>query len=139
MIAKRYAVYILAARGNRLLFRAEIDFRTYGTSPEQLALQITNLLVENGIQLAEVTDLVCAGGDLGTLPDGTYVLTEKVRNESWKRLPNSSLNRGALVAWELLKLLKIQKESRRHQRVLVQSSFLLHPWRSRHGFRLQGR
>ena len=109
MIAKRYAVYILAARGNRLLVRAEIDFRTYGTSPEQLALQITNLLVENGIKLAEVTDLVCAGGDLGTLPDGTYVLTEKVRNESWKRLPNISLNRGALVAWELLKLLKNQR------------------------------
>lgn len=109
IIAKRYALYILAARGNRLLFRAEIDFRTHGTSPEQLALQVMNLLVENAIQLAEVTDLVCAGGDLGTLPDGTYVLTEKVRNESWKRLPNSSLNRGALVAWELLKLLRNQK------------------------------
>ena len=109
IIAKRYAVYVLAARGNRLLLRAEIDLRTYGTSPEQLALQITNLLVENGIKLTEVTDLVCAGGDLGTLPDGTYVLTEKIRNESWKRLPNSSLNRGALVAWELRKLLKNQK------------------------------
>ena len=109
MIAKRYAVYVMAARGNRLLFRAEIDFRTHGTSPEQLALQITKLLVENSVKLGEVTDLVCAGGDLGTLPDGTYVLTEKVRNESWKRLPNSSLNRGALVAWELLKVLKSQR------------------------------
>ncbi len=109
MVAKRYAVYVLIARGNRLLLRAEIDFRTYGTSPEQLALQITNLLVENGIKLAEVTDLVCAGGDLGTIPDGIYELSEKVRNESWKRLPSSSLNRGPLVAWELQKILKNQK------------------------------
>jgi len=109
MIAKRYAIYVLVARGNRLLLRAEIDFRTYGTSPEQLALQTTNLLVENGIKLAEVTDLVCAGGDLGTIPDGTYELTEKVRNESWKRLSSSSLNRGPIVAWDLLKLLKNQK------------------------------
>jgi phosphate butyryltransferase len=110
LIAKRYAVYVLAVRGFKVLFRSEIDFRTFGTSPEELALQITNLLLKNGIRLSEVTDVVCGGGDLGTVPDGIYVLTEKVRDESWKRMHNSSLNRGALVAWELRNLLKRQGE-----------------------------
>ena len=108
LIAKRYAVYVLAARGFTVLFRAEIDFNSFGTSPEELALQIINILLKNGIRLASVTDLVCGGGDLGTLPDGIYVLTEKVRDESWKRLHNSSLNRGPLVAWELRKILRLQ-------------------------------
>jgi phosphate butyryltransferase len=110
LIAKRYAVYVLAVHGFQVLFRSEIDFRTFGTSPEGLALQITNLLLKNGIKLSEVTDVVCGGGDLGTVPDGIYVLTEKVRDESWKRLHNSSLNRGALVAWELRGLLRLQGE-----------------------------
>jgi phosphotransacetylase len=110
LIAKRYAVYVLAVHGFQVLFRSEIDFRTFGTSPEGLALQITNLLLKNGIKLSEVTDVVCGGGDLGTVPDGIYVLTEKVRDESWKRLHNSSLNRGALVAWELRNLLRLQGE-----------------------------
>ncbi len=110
LIAKRYAVYVLAVQGFRVLFRSEIDFRTFGTSPEGLALQITNLLQKTEIKLSEVTDVVCGGGDLGTVPDGIYVLTEKVRDESWKRLHNSSLNRGALVAWELRNLLKRQGE-----------------------------
>jgi phosphotransacetylase len=110
LIAKRYAVYVLAVRGFKVLFRSEIDFRTFGTSPEELALQITNQLLKNGVKLSEVTDVVCGGGDLGTVPDGIYVLTEKVRDESWKRLHNSSLNRGALVAWELRNLLRLQGE-----------------------------
>jgi hypothetical protein len=110
IIAKRYAVYVLATRGLRVLFRAELPFKAYGTSPETLALQITNLLLKNHARLSEVTDIVCGGGDLGTLPDGIYVLTEKVKDESWKRLHNSSLNRGALVAWELKELLRTQSE-----------------------------
>lgn len=113
VIAKRYAVYVLAVRGLDVLFRTEIDFNTFGTSPEPLALQITNILVRAGIRMADVTDVVCGGGDLGTLPDGIYVLTEKVRDESWKRLHNTSLNRGALVAWELRELLKRQGVSPR--------------------------
>jgi phosphotransacetylase len=108
VISKRYATYVLATKGLRVLFRSEIDFRTFGTSPEALALQITNILLRNGIKLSDVTDVVCGGGDLGTLPDGIYVLTDKVRDESWKRLHNSSLNRGALVALELRNLLRPQ-------------------------------
>jgi len=113
LIAKRYAVYVLATQGLRVLFRSEIEFRTFGTSPEALALQITNLLLKHGIKLSDVTDVVCGGGDLGTVPDGIYVLTEKVRDESWKRLHNSSLNRGALVAWELKELLRRQRDHAR--------------------------
>lgn len=109
IIAKRYAVYVLAVKGFNVIFRSEIDFRTYGFSPEGLALQIMNLLIKNGVKLADVTDVVCGGGDLGPLPDGIFVLTEKVRDESWKRLHNSSLNRGALVACELVQLLRSQK------------------------------
>ncbi len=110
IMAKRYAVYVLAVQGIKVLFRAEIPFRTFGTSPEGLALQITNLLIQNDIKLSRVTDVVCAGGDLGTLPDGIYVLTERIRDESWKRLHNSSLNRGPLVAWELREILRKQSE-----------------------------
>lgn len=109
VIAKRYAVYVLAVKGFLVLFRSEIDFRTYGVSPEGLALQIMNILIKSGVKLAEVTDVVCGGGDLGPLPDGIFVLTEKVRDESWKRLHNSSLNRGALIAWELAQLLRSQR------------------------------
>jgi phosphate butyryltransferase len=108
LIAKRYAVYVLATQGFNVVFRSEIEFRTFGTSPEALALQVTNLLLKHGIKLSEVTDVVCGGGDLGTVPDGIYVLTQRVRDESWKRLHNSSLNRGALVAWELKELLRRQ-------------------------------
>ena len=113
VIAKRYGVYVLATHGLKVLFNTEIEFRTYGKSPEELALQITNTLLKNGIKLGEVTDLVCGGGDLGTLPDGIYALTEKVRDESLKRLQNSSLNRGALIAWELKKLLELQQAQSR--------------------------
>lgn len=113
IIAKRYAVYVLCTTGFKVIFKSEIDFRTYGTSPESLAFQITNILLKNGIKLSEVTDVVCGGGDLGALPDGIYVLTEKVRDESWKRLHNSSLNRGALVAWELRNLLRSQSDQDR--------------------------
>lgn len=108
LLAKRYAVYILATRGFTVLFRSEIAFRSFGTSPEELALQVINLLIKHEIKLSEVTDLVCGGGDMGTLPDGIYVLSDKVREESWKRLQNSSLNRGPLVTWELRKLLRAQ-------------------------------
>lgn len=113
LISKRYAVYVLATRGFRVLFRSEIEFRTFGTSPEALALQITNQLLKHGIKLSDVTDVVCGGGDLGTVPDGIYVLTEQVRDESWKRLHNSSLNRGALVGWELKELLRRQGDQER--------------------------
>lgn len=109
IIAKRYGVYILVTRGFEALSRTEIDFRTYGTSPEGLALQIMNILIKEGIKLADVTDVVCGGGDLGPLTDGIYVLTDRVRDESWKRLHNSSLNRGALIAWELVQFLKSQR------------------------------
>ncbi len=110
IISKRYAVYVLAVRGLEVLFRAEIDFITYGTSPEGLALQIASIMLKNGIKLVDVTDVVCGGGDIGTVPDGIYVLTEKVRDESWKRLHNSSLNRGALVGWELADMLRKQRD-----------------------------
>ena len=109
IIAKRYAVYVLAVQGFSVLFRSEIDFRTYGVSPEGLALQVINILIKYGVKLSDVTDIVCSGGDLGPLPDGIFVLTEKVRDESWKRLHNSSLNRGALIACELVQLLRSQK------------------------------
>ena len=109
VISKRYAAYVLAVRGLEVLFRVEIDFATHGSSPEALALQIVNVMLKNGIKLTEVSDVVCGGGDIGTLPDGIYVLTEKVRDESWKRLHNSSLNRGALIAWELAEILRRQK------------------------------
>ncbi len=109
IISKRYAAYVLAVRGLDVLFRAEIEFAAHGTSPEVLALQIVNIMLKNGIRLVEVSDIVCGGGDLGTLPDGIYVLTEKVREESWKRLHNTSLNRGALIAWELSELLRKQR------------------------------
>jgi phosphate butyryltransferase len=108
IIAKRYSVYVLASKGFGILFRSEIDFRTHGKSPESLALQIANIFLKNGIPLNEITDIVCAGGDLGNLPDGIYVLNEAMRKESWKRLANSSLNRGALVACELRDLLAKQ-------------------------------
>lgn len=113
LIAKRYAVYVLATQGFNVLFRSEIEFRTFGTSPEALALQITNLLLKHSIKLSAVTDVVCGGGDLGAVPDGIYVLTERVRDESWKRLHNSSLNRGALIAWELKELLRRQGDQAR--------------------------
>ncbi|MDQ7784879.1 MAG: phosphate acyltransferase [Desulfomonilaceae bacterium] len=112
LISKRYALYLLATRGMRVICRAEIDYRTHGTSPEALALQVTSLLLKQGIRLADISDLVCSGGDLGTLPDGIYVLTKKVRDESWRRLHNSSLNRAALVVWELREMLKQQAEGK---------------------------
>jgi phosphotransacetylase len=108
IIAKRYGVYVLVTRGFTVLFRNEIDFRTHGNSPQDLALIITGLLLRNGVRLSDVTEVVCAGGDLGPLPDGIYVLTEKIRDESLKNLQNSSLNRSALVAWELVQLLRKQ-------------------------------
>lgn len=124
LISKRYAAYVLATRGCKVIFRSEIEFRTFGTSPEELALQITNLLLKNGVKLSEVTEVVCGGGDLGTIPDGIYVLTEKVRDESWKRLHNTSLNRGALIAWELRDLLRQQGDPERiHTSVASPLSF----------------
>lgn len=111
LISKRYALHVLATKGFTILFRAEIDFSSFGTSPDELALQIIKLLIRNGAKITEVKDVVCGGGDLGPIPDGIYVLTERVKEESRKRLPNSSLNRGALVAWELVKLLRAQNES----------------------------
>lgn len=113
LIAKRYAVFVLATRGIHVLFRSEIEFRDHGKQPETLALQIANLLLKHGVNLADVSDVVCAGGDLGTLPDGLYVLNETVREESLKRLRNSSLNRGALVAYELKEILRSQGDGRR--------------------------
>ncbi len=112
IVAKRYGVFVLATRGMKILFRTEIQFRTAGKSPTEIALQITKGLVKSGVRLSDVTDIVCAGGDLGNVSDGIYVLNAKVRDESWKRLGNSSLNRGALVAWELRELLKAQNEGR---------------------------
>ncbi|MFH0825742.1 MAG: phosphate acyltransferase [Pseudomonadota bacterium] len=110
IIAKRYAVYVLAVQGLKVLFRAEIDFRTYGNSPEPLALRILNLFLKHGVKLSEVKDIVCAGGDLETLPDGIYVLDEPLMDLSKKRLNNSSINLGALVSWELRELLNRQGE-----------------------------
>ncbi len=110
IISKRYAVYVLVAQGLQIVFRGEIEYRTVGKSPERLALELVNLLVKNGISLQRVTDLVCGGGDLGTLPDGIYVLNERVRAESLKRLSNSSLNIGALVTCELQRLLMAQTD-----------------------------
>ncbi len=108
IITKRYAAYVLITRGLQVLFRGQIEYRTFSKSADALALQITSILLKQGIRLADVTDIVCAGGDLGTLPDGTYILNEQVRDESFRRLRNSSLNRGALVAWELRDILKQQ-------------------------------
>ncbi|MFH1114374.1 MAG: phosphate acyltransferase [Pseudomonadota bacterium] len=108
LISKRYAIHLLAVRGTQVILRAEIDFKTHGTSPESLALQVTTLLLKQGVRLADISDLVCSGGDLGTLPDGIYVLSKKVRDESWRRLHNSGLNRAALVVWELREMLKQQ-------------------------------
>jgi phosphate butyryltransferase len=108
LIAKRYAVHLLATKGFVIRLRAEIDFNTFGNSPEELALQIINILIRNGIKIADVGDLVCGGGDLGPVPDGIYVLNESVRDGSRKRLQNSSLNRGPLVTWELMRLLRAQ-------------------------------
>ncbi len=108
MIAKRRAVFVLATRGLKILFREEIDFHTYGPSPDNLALQIVNRLVKHGVKLSEVTDLVCAGGDVGALPDGIYALDEQLRAESARRLAKSSLNRGALVTCELRRILREQ-------------------------------
>lgn len=108
LIAKRHRLSVLATRGMHVLCRMDIDFQSYGMSPEALALQVTNVLLKQGVRLADVSDLVCCGGDLGTLPDGIYVLTKKVRDESWRRLHNSSLNRAALVLWELRDMLRQQ-------------------------------
>lgn len=112
LISKRYALYVLATRGTKIICRAEVDFGTYGTSPEALALQVTSLLLKEGVRLADISDLVCSGGDLGTLPDGIYILTKKVRDESWRRLHNISLNRAALVVWELKEMLQQQSGGR---------------------------
>lgn len=108
LITKRHAVYVLASRGLEILFRSEISFSTHGTSPDNLALQVVNLLVRHGVRLADVTEIVTAGGDLGALPGGIYVLDERIRAESQKRLSKSSLNRGALVGCSLKNLLKEQ-------------------------------
>ncbi|MBM3298820.1 MAG: hypothetical protein FJY85_02555, partial [Deltaproteobacteria bacterium] len=113
LITKRHALYVLATHGIQVLFRWMIDYKTQGNSPQALALQVANLLLKHGVRLAEVTDLVCGGGDIGTLPDGIYVLTEPVLQESWKRLQNSALNRGALVTWELRELLKQQTDRKK--------------------------
>jgi len=113
VIAKRYAVFVLATRGLEVLFRREIEFQTFGKSPRNLAVQIADTLLERGIRPADVTDIVCAGGDLGTLTDGIYILNEKIRDGSRRRLGGSSLNRGALVAWELKEVLKNQGDPAR--------------------------
>lgn len=112
LITKRHALYLLVTRGIQVVARAEIEYQAHGKAPEALALEVTNVLLRWGVKLSEVTDIVCGGGDLGTLPDGIYVLTQKIRDESLKRLANSSLNRGALVAWELRELLKMQNDGR---------------------------
>jgi phosphate butyryltransferase len=108
LIAKRYALYVLACKGLRFLFRREVSFQSAGKSPANLALEITNILLRQGIPLSDVTEIVCGGGDLGALPGGMYVLDGKVLEESRKRLGNSSLNRGALVGFELKEVLKKQ-------------------------------
>ena len=113
IITKRYAAYLLGVQGLKVLFRGEFPFSTFGKASENLALQITGILLKHGVRLADVTDIVCAGGDLGTLPDGIYVLNEQVKDESLKRLRNSSLNRGALLAWELREILKRQGDQER--------------------------
>ncbi|MEW6347572.1 MAG: phosphate acyltransferase [Thermodesulfobacteriota bacterium] len=112
IITKRYALFFLITRGLRVVQRGELDFRTHGTSPTELALELTKVLLKAGIRLSEVSDIVAAGGDVGAVPDGIYVLTEKLRDESLKRLNHVSLNRGALVAWELRELLMTQGDRR---------------------------
>ncbi|MEW6137987.1 MAG: phosphate acyltransferase [Thermodesulfobacteriota bacterium] len=112
VITKRHTLYALITRGLKVLVRADIEYQDHGKSPEALALEVTNVLLRAGVRLTEVTDIVCGGGDIGTLPDGIYVLTQKVRDESRRRLPHSSLNLGALVAWELRELLAKQGSGR---------------------------
>lgn len=111
LITKRYDMFVLITRGLKILFKGAIGFRTHGTEPLRLAELLAGLLVKHGIRLSEVTDIVTAGGDLGAVPDGIYVLTERLRNESFIRLQHCSLNRSALVAWELIKLLQKQAEN----------------------------
>ncbi len=111
LMAKRYAVYVLVLRGMEILLREEIDYKTHGNNPEVLAEVIATRLETNGIDPGSVTDIVCGGGDVGHLPDGIYVLSERLKDESWKRLHNSSLNRGALVAWGFKKLFKKKYQS----------------------------
>ncbi len=108
LISKRFAVYCLVARGLTISFRAEISFSKHGIAPENLALQVINLLIKHGVRLGDVTEIVTAGGDLGAAPGGMYALDDRVRAESQKRLSNSSLNRGALVACALKELLREQ-------------------------------
>ncbi|MGB6068138.1 MAG: phosphate acyltransferase [Desulfomonilaceae bacterium] len=111
LITKRYDMFVLIVRGLKILFRGAIDFRTHGTAPLRLAELVAGLLVKHGIKLSEVTDIVTAGGDLGAIPDGIYVLTERLRDESFIRLQHCSLNRSALVAWELMRLLQKQGDN----------------------------
>lgn len=112
LITKRHAAYVLVTRGMEIILRTEIEYHAHGKSPEALALEITNALLRSGVRLSEVTDIICGGGDLGALPDGIYVLTQRIRDETRKRLPNSSLNLGALVAWELREILEKQSNRR---------------------------
>ncbi len=112
IITKRHALFFVITRGIRIVMRGELDFRTYAGSPSELALELTKILLKVGIRLSEVSDVVAAGGDVGAVPDGIYVLTEKLRDESLKRLDHVSLNRGALVAWELRELLMAQTDRR---------------------------
>jgi phosphate butyryltransferase len=140
IITKRYATYILITRGLQILFRGQIDYRTFSKSADALALQITSILLRQGIKLSEVTDIVAAGGDLGALPDGTYVLNEQIRDESLKRQRNSSLNKGALVAWELREILNQQGTSGKIQMSLCSplSFATLDPHEVRSAWRVEG-
>jgi hypothetical protein len=111
LITKRYDMFVLITRGLKVLFRGAIGFRAHGTEPLRLAEHVVELLERHGIRLSEVTDIVTTGGDLGAVPDGIYVLTERLRDESFIRLQHCSLDRSALVAWELTRLLQTQAES----------------------------
>jgi phosphate butyryltransferase len=111
LITKRYDLFALVTRGLKILFRCEIGFRSHGTAPLKLAQHVVGILVRNGIEISEVTDIVTAGGDIGAVPDGIYVLTDRIRDESFIRLQHCSLNRSALVAWELRRLLQQQGDN----------------------------
>lgn len=108
LITKRYDMFVLITRGLKILFRGALGFRIHGTEPLKLAQLVAELLVRHEIRLSDVSDIVTSGGDIGTVPDGIYVLTKRLRDESFIRLQHCSLNRSALLAGELTKLLQKQ-------------------------------
>lgn len=101
IVSRKSDLEVVLMRGLRKLQSTTLDYRTVGESPQALAEHIEKIVAHNGFTAKDITDIVCLGGDMGSVPDGTYVLDEHARDVSLKRLGRSYLNRGALVAWEL--------------------------------------